>query len=124
MPGPVGHVSSDDALDRPIVRTAGRMHGSTSDSARKSFVKADAASTASLRLMMGLNGLELAILLLWVVGIGVILHTGFRAGFSVRTWAALAVAVLVPVAGSLFAIAYAVFAAAERKAGHKQPSPQ
>ena len=79
-------------------------------------MEADAESTASLRSVMGLNGLELAILLLWVVGIGAIVHTGLRAGFSVRTWAALVVAVLVPVAGSLFAIAYATLAAADRKA--------
>lgn len=72
---------------------------------------------------MGLNGLEVAILLLWAVGIGAIVRTGLRAGFSIRTWAALAVAVLVPVAGSLFAIAYVALAAADRKADHKQSSP-
>lgn len=65
---------------------------------------------------MGLNGLELAILLLWLVGIGAVVHTARRVGFTARTWIALAAAVVVPVVGSLLAIAYATFATAYRKA--------
>ena len=73
---------------------------------------------------MDLNALELAILLLWMIGIGAIAHTGRRAGFTARTWVALAVAVVVPVAGSLLAIAYATLSTAERKSDRKQPSLQ
>jgi hypothetical protein len=73
---------------------------------------------------MGLNGLEFAILLLWVVGIGAVVHAGRRVGFTARTWIALAAAVVVPVAGSLVAIAYATFVTADGKAGRKQPFPQ
>jgi hypothetical protein len=73
---------------------------------------------------MDLNSLELAIMLLWVIGIGAIVHTGRRAGFNARTWLALVGAVVVPVAGSLLAIAYATLATAERKADRKQPFSQ
>jgi hypothetical protein len=65
--------------------------------------------------MMDLNGLELAIVVVWVVGIGAIVHTGPRAGFTARTWLALAAAVTVPVVGSLLAIAYAAFAASDQR---------
>lgn len=88
------------------------------------FEEADAAGTSSLSSVMDLNGLELAILLLWMIGIGAILYTGRRAGFTARTWLALAAAVVVPVAGSLLAIAYATLATAERKSDRKQPVSQ
>jgi len=88
------------------------------------FENANATGTTSLSSVMDLNGLELAILLLWVIGIGAVVHTGRRAGFTARTWIALAAAVVLPVAGSLLAIAYATVARADRESGRKQPVPQ
>jgi len=73
---------------------------------------------------MDVNGIEFAILLLWVVGIVAVVHAGRRAGFTARTWIALAAAVVVPVAGSLVAIAYATFVTVDSKADRKQPFPQ
>lgn len=57
--------------------------------------------------MMQLNALEGAVLLLWPAGVVAVLATGAARGFHLRTWLALAAAILVPVLGAVLAFAFA-----------------
>ena len=55
---------------------------------------------------MELNGLEAGLLALWLLGVLAALLAGARGGFTVRARVAMVVAILLPVLGSLLAIAY------------------
>ena len=56
--------------------------------------------------VMALNGVEAGLLALWVLGVVAALLAGARGGFTVRARVALLTAILLPVLGSLLAIAY------------------